>query len=147
MKWFFVFAMALFSACSSIPTNLEQPKVDLQKVDVTNSDFSKAQLVFNFLVHNPNSVPIAVDQVDYALKLNDKPFTKGVLDQGLKVGANSSVVVPLPIQVSYSDLASSLSSFLQQGSSKYQIEGEVKLGLFSIPFSENGEVKLSDLQK
>lgn len=143
MKIILSLSLILFlSACMSIPKNLIEPKVDLQNVDVSDANFSEATLIFQFLVQNPNEIPLAVDSVDYDLALNGKPLTKGTLEEGLKVGSKSSAVIPLPIRVKYSDLASSLSSLLSQGSTPYQVKGAVKVGLFSIPFDKQGEVKL-----
>lgn len=143
---FLVLFFLMFCSCATIPKDLKQPDVALQKVDVNPASFEDLNMIFHFLVHNPNPVPLAVDQVKYNLKINGKPLTEGILDQGLKVGANSSVEVPLPIALKSSQLFSSVSQFLQQGSSKYQINGSVKVGLFSIPFNQNGEVHLSDLK-
>jgi LEA14-like dessication related protein len=129
-------------ACSGLPTNLIQPKVNLQQVNVADPTFSDATMIFQFVVENPNAVDLKVDQVNYDLALNGKPFTKGILEKGLQVGANSSAVIPVPIRVRYSDLASSIGDFLRNGSTPYEVQGSVKMGFFSIPFKKLGEVQL-----
>lgn len=134
-------------ACSSLPTSLEKPDVNLQQVEVSDASLTNADLVFNFLVKNPNPIPVSVDKVDYALNLNGRPFTKGALEKGLKVGAHESVMVPLPINVKYSDLSQSVVDILQRGSTKYQLKGSVKVGLFSIPFEQTGNFNLSELSQ
>lgn len=133
--------------CTMIPKNLADPKVDLTSVNVEKASFTDATLIFNFQVFNPNQIALEVDQIDYNLKVNGKPFTQGTLEKGLQVGANSTVSVPLPVAIRYTDLTSSLTSFLSQGVTPYEIGGSVKLGLLSVPFSKSGELKLSDLQK
>jgi LEA14-like dessication related protein len=134
-------------ACALLQQPLAEPKVNLQKVDVTSASLSDAVLVFNFMVDNPNAVPLNVDQVTYNLNINGKPLTKGILEQGFKVGANSSINVPLPIQIRYSDLSNSISDLWRQGSTPYEVEGAVKLGLLSIPYKKSGEIKMSDIKQ
>lgn len=133
----------MLSACVGIPKNLIEPKVELQNVSVADPTFSEATLVFNFQVENPNPIPLKVDTIRYNLALNGKPFTTGELKEGLNVESNATKVIPLPVRVRYSDLASGISSLLQSGSTPYNVDGSVKIGLFSIPFKENGEVKIS----
>jgi len=137
-----LFFSLFFSACLSIPKNLIEPKVELQSVQVQDPTFSDATLVFQFQVENPNTVPLEVDSLNYNLQLNGKQFTEGSVSEGLKVGSQSTATLPLPIRVKYSDLAGSISSFLSQGSTPYQVQGAVRMGLFSIPFQKEGEVKL-----
>lgn len=129
-------------SCSSIPRNLIEPKVHLQNVKVQDPTFSDATMVFNFQVENPNSVPLEVDALNYKIHLNGTPFTEGSMTEGLKVGPQTSALIQLPIQVKYSDLIQSLTGFLSQGMTPYQVEGSVRMGFFSIPFKKEGEVRL-----
>ena len=141
------FGISLLLACANLATHLKDPEVQLQQVALGDADFSKATLIFHFLVKNPNSVELSVDQLQYQLQVNGKPLTEGILEEGLRVAANSSVVIPLPIAMKYSDLGNSLSSLLSQGSSPYQLKGSVKMGLLRLPFEKTGELNLADLQK
>jgi LEA14-like dessication related protein len=133
--------------CAVLKTNLQEPQVQLQQVDLGEAGLTDATLIFNFRVQNPNAVALTVDQVDYRFQLNDKPLTKGLINQGLKVGAHSSVTIPVPIRVNYTDLTNSLSDLFKQGSSPYRLDGTVKVGLLSIPFQKTGELNLAELQK
>lgn len=137
-----VYLLVSMSACLSVPKNLVEPKVNLQAVDVKDATFSDATLLFQFQVENPNAVPIEVDSLNYNLKLNGQNFTEGSVNEGLKVGANSQTTIPLPIRVKYTDLTSSLSQLISRGSTPYELNGSVKMGLFSIPFKKEGEVRL-----
>lgn len=136
--------MGLLMSCASWQEKWEDPKIALQEVNVEKAGLTEATLVFQFLVENPNSKTIKVDKVDYALSVRGKSLTQGVLEKGLEVGAKSSLMVPLPVRVKYSDVFESLASLLKDEMLPYQMEGKVKMGLFSIPFKKQGEVKLRE---
>ncbi len=146
-RMLFVLFLSLISGCSTLTGALKDPELQLQQVDLGEADLSKATLIFHFLVKNPNSVDLSVDQLEYKLQVNGKPLTAGVLEEGLRVGARSSVTIPLPVAIKYSDLSSSLSQLFSQGSSAYLLSGIVKMGLLRLPFEKKGELNLSDLQK
>lgn len=133
--------------CSSFTSNLIPPIVQLQQIDLGEATLNDATLIFQLAVENPNLVPLKVDKVNYQFLLNGQALTKGILDRGLAVEAHSKTLIPVPIQVKYSDLAHSLRDLLQQGRSPYQLDGTVHLGWIQVPFQQIGELKLSDLQK
>jgi LEA14-like dessication related protein len=146
MRILAIILLFVLSSCAILETAVEKPRVNLREVNVQDPSATEATLVFNFLVDNPNSIPLKVDQVDYTVKLNGKDFTKGVMDKGVSIGANSSALVPLPIRIKYTDVFNSVSELISKGTTPYQVEGAVKLGLLSIPFKDAGEVKLSELK-
>lgn len=141
------FWMVTCVSCASLTPQLEKPVLNLKTVEVAGLDSSKVNLVFRLDVQNPNTVPVAVDRVQYALKLNDRSFTEGVLEKGLKVGPQETVEIPVPVSIPLNALVSSFSDFLNQGASNYELQGSVKWGLLSLPFSQKGVLKLSDFQK
>lgn len=137
-------SVSLLASCAATNAlrDLVEPKVELKNVEVKEAGFQDARLLFNLEVQNPNAREIAVDQLNYIIKLNGKKFTEGTANENLKVGANSSAVIGLPVKVKYSDLASSLADLMKNRLINYELEGDVKLGLFSIPFEKLGVVEL-----
>lgn len=145
MKYTFILLLALqvgLLGCASKLQNLREPKVELQNVKVKELGFDTAKLLFNFTVQNPNPVEVAVDEIQYNLKLNGKDFTKGTLSENLKVGPESSVVIPLPVNFKYQDFAGNLSEFIKNRKMDYQVDGDIRLGLISIPYKKSGQVEL-----
>lgn len=147
MKFFSAVIAFWLAACSTLNTALVQPTVDLKSVKVANATLADATLIFNFQVQNPNEIAISVDRIKYALSVNGQPLTNGILDQGLKVNGKSLINVPLPVPIKYTDLGSSLATFLGQEITPYEITGDVQAGFLTIPFQQKGDLKLSDLRK
>lgn len=123
----------------------ESPKVTLTNVDVSHASLTGATLNFHFHIENPNDYALSLDQIEYALALDGKPFTSGVFDKKLKVEGKGILDVPLPIQVEYKNVLASIAGFLRRKQTDYALEGSAKIGLFKIPFGKKGEVKMSDL--
>ncbi len=136
-----------FSLQSCATLKLQSPTVQLVNIDMNSPSLLDATLIFNLLVKNPNSVDVKIDQVDYSVKLNNKQFTSGTLNQAVVLPANSSAKVAVPAPIKFTDLSDSVAGLLQSGSTPYQISGTVKTGLLRIPFNEKGDLKLSDLKK
>lgn len=134
-----------FYGCASL--KLQPPTVVLVNIDLQSPTFNDATLIFNLIVKNSNAVEVKIDKVDYSVKLNNKQFTSGVLDQPITLPAKASAKVIVPVPFKYSDLSDSVAGLLQTGSSPYQIVGHVQMGLLAIPFNEKGVFKLSDLKK
>lgn len=130
--------------CATKLQNLKEPQVELKNVKVKELGMSDVKLLFNFSVQNPNPVEVAVDEIEYNLKLNGKDFTKGTLSENLKVGPESSVVIPLPVSFKYQDLFGNLSELLKSRKLDYEVDGSINLGLLSIPYKKSGLVELKD---
>lgn len=130
--------------CASQYMNLQEPKVELKDVTVKELGVEDAQLQFNFSVNNPNPVEVAVDEIEYSLKLNGKPFTDGILRENLKVGPQSSVVIPLPVSFKYKDFMNSLSDLLKKRKMDYQVDGSLHLGPLAVPYKKSGQFELKE---
>lgn len=136
-------ACAAGLGCSAIGKRLvEQPKVALDRVNVRDVGGSGATVVFGVRVDNPNPFALKVDALRYEVEIGGKPLSTGQLDQAAEVAGNGNTVVEIPIAVKYSDVFSSLTSFLSNGSSTYRIKGDATFGLFTIPFDQSGDLKL-----
>lgn len=130
--------------CAHKLQNLKEPEVELKNVNVKELGMSAAKLVFNFTVQNPNPVEVAVDEIDYNLKVNGKDFTKGTLSENLKVGPESSVVIPIPLSLKYGEIIGNLADFLKNKKLNYEIDGDIRLGLLSIPYKKSGLVEVKE---
>lgn len=142
MKISILLLFLFLSSCAYLQNNLQKPEINLKKVDVKDMTLKDAQFIFDFAVKNPNKLTLVIDQVTYNLELNGKPFTQGTFEKKINLAPESSSTVALPIRVRYNDLMQSLSDYLQDRTVQYKLNGSVKLGAFSIPFDDKGEVEL-----
>jgi LEA14-like dessication related protein len=102
-------------------------------------------LRFDLKVENPNPVGISVRNVTYDLKINSRNFTKGTLDQGLKLPANGTGVIQLPVTVPYFDLFDSVAELFKRETVAYDLSGTVGVGPFDIPYRSSGELPIPKL--
>jgi LEA14-like dessication related protein len=138
----FVICLGL-SGCASLGKSLlEQPKISLDTVAFKDMATDGVTAVFRVKVDNPNALSLRMDSLHYELELAGRPFSKGDVDQAVEVGGHGTALVDLPVRLKYSDLVSSLMSFLGKGATQYKITGAAKVSLFTIPFEHVGELKL-----
>lgn len=138
-------ALTAFTACSSLTKDLlkdpEVKVIDLQVTDVTLQDVS---IAVQMNIKNPNAIPLKLDQVTYALKFSGEQVTAGVFDQGINVPARGEGNVTVPFKFKYSSVGNLITSlFNNTFTREYELDGAAKLGVFSIPFNQKGEVKFN----
>jgi len=138
--WF----LLLLQGCSGAPffRDLLEPEVKVKNVKVMQANLQEALLNVNMMVYNPNSYEIALDEINYRIKLNGRRFSEGVARENLKVGPKATTLIPLPLTVKYSDLLLSLDDIAKGRQLTYDVEGDAKVGLFAIPFSKAGNLDL-----
>lgn len=135
--------IGVVSGCSSFAEKIvEQPKVGLDKVEVTNVSTTGATVLFKVRVANPNGFALKVDSVKYNVEIGGNNLGDGTLDKGAKVEAHSEAVIPIPVPVKYTEVFSSVMSFLSEGKSKYRIRGDAAIGPLTIPFDKTGDLKI-----
>jgi LEA14-like dessication related protein len=142
MKSLILLTFIFLSSCAYLSGKVQNPIVNLKKVDVQDLSFDKANLVFNFAIENPNKMALNIDQVTYNLELNEKPFAQGVFDEKINLKPESSTSVALPVKIKYTDFMHSVSDYLQDKNIHYKLGGSVKMGALSIPFNNKGIVEI-----
>jgi LEA14-like dessication related protein len=134
------FTSVIFS-CSTL--TLKDPQVEVTRVDVANVSAKDMTLNLKLKVDNPNSIPLNLDKVTYALKFAGNAVTEGTVDQKVIVPANGVGEVVIPLKFQYQMLDSLLGALLNKSATKnYELNGSAQLGILSIPFSKKGEVNL-----
>jgi LEA14-like dessication related protein len=129
------------TGCSSLKKAVESPKITLDNIRVVNLGLLEAQLDVVLNIANPNSIDFDVKGLTYVLDINSKQVTSGTLKEPVKVLANKTTTVSLPLAVKYSDVLSSALKLLQKDGLPYHILGKVQIGPFNIPFDKEGMLK------
>lgn len=136
----------LMSACSTLPSNFETPKISI--VGITTKDVALFEQRFDvqLRIQNPNDFDLGLNGIRFDIELNNKEFGKGM--------SPAKVIVPrLGSEVVTGELITGLGSFLRQvqgmnastATLLYHLKGTafaVSPGDFTIPFDESGEVDL-----
>ena len=132
----------LFQGCSSLEQAGQivagsKPTGQVKGVSLTGLDVNGVDLAFDVEVENPNPVKIALDHLDYDLKLLDRSFLQGEQPMGLSLAANGRSQVKLPVRLTYERLLGSYRQLSKRDEVPYRLE----LGLgFDVPLL--GRVRL-----
>jgi LEA14-like dessication related protein len=101
-------------------------------------------LAFDVKVDNPNPVAISLAGLDYDLKLLGSRFLQGEQPTGLKVAANGSSQVQVPLRLGFQQLMSSYRQLKGAERADYQLDLGMGfdvplLGRVRVPISYKGE--------
>ncbi|AGH96317.1 LEA type 2 family protein [Pseudobdellovibrio exovorus] len=143
--WISAVLVLMLSSCSSLTKDLlKDPEVKVIDFKVTNVTLEDVSVAVQMNIKNPNPIPLKLDAVNYALKFSGEKVTEGVFDDGVNVPASGENNVTVPFRFKYSSLGNLVTSLLNNTFTReYELDGSAKLGIFSIPFKQKGEVKFN----
>jgi len=127
------------------------PVISLQSLKVESLNFTGATLALKLLVNNPNNFSVALNSLNYDLKINGKQWASGKSQTLGNIREKQKSVITLPVSVSLMDLGAGFSNLLKGGEElNYAIVGKLNastsnklIGNFDIPFDNNGRVKIA----
>jgi LEA14-like dessication related protein len=147
-----IFLLPALTACQSINSVIQEPKLALKSVDIANISFSGVDLITHIDIENPNSFTLPTPKIDWAVSINSNPFLKGVFSGGSSIKGQEQVTVNLPLTIPYDALYKTFTSLILSKEAAYNIA----LGIsFPIPLLENkvfplnysGQIPLLQLPK
>jgi len=137
--------VVLFSGCASWDKLVQKPTASFTNMHLRQADLTEGTAVFNFDINNP--IPIRAGRITYNLKLNDRDFVSGEIDQGMNLAAGSTSRLSVPITLQYLDFFDSLSQLWKAKGAKYTLTGGFVVGPFTIPFQAHGNFDLPKIPK
>lgn len=136
----FTLTATLVGCGSMLEKVVKKPKVELDRVDLTDTNLTSTTMVFVFEIDNPNGFDLNVDEITYKVHLADKEFASTKISDATKIPANGKSFVRIPLPVSYAKLWGGLGQLFNRQAVTYKIEGDAKLGPLKIPFNEDGKI-------
>lgn len=132
--------------------SIKKPTAQIVDTKITSLSFTQADLEFNVKINNPNTVDINLAGLDYQFKLDDNQFLAGNKNDALKIAANGSNNITIPLSLKYEDIYKIVTALSGKGVSKYSFEGGVSfnlpvLGNVRLPLSKSGDVPLVKIPK
>jgi len=104
-----------------VKSNTRLPKVTFEGAKISHLSLSKADLIFDLKISNPNPVSISLAGFDYDFLLNGNTFVKGDNKDGLSIEANGESTVQAPVSLSFSEIYKTIRSFQKQDSAAYNV--------------------------
>ena len=151
----------LLSGCAQLAKQAEtiKPTAKLVGTRLAGIDFDKVDLVFDLAVENKNPVALKLAGLEYDVKIENQSLVSGVTAKGIKIKANSTSAVALPVTLKFADLKKLPGEIWGKDRLAYQLDTKFNLklpviGNYAIPVSTSGElpvpklpgIKLSDVK-
>jgi len=104
-------------------------------------------LLFDVSIDNPNALEVDLDSYTYELEIENKPLISGTENKLLQIPSDSTLVLPVPMNVSYSELYNFISSYKDNETVSYTFRSsflvDVPLvGPVRVPVEKKGEFPL-----
>lgn len=141
----------LLLGCAAVSKLIQKPSVTFQKARLTDFSFSDLTLNIDLAVRNPNPIGVSLAGYDYEFMINNKKFLAGEATQKVRVLANATSTVSIPIGIKFKKLYELFSAAKSSDELPYQVAGHVlvnlPIGPFRIPFSAKGKLPTVKIPK
>lgn len=143
-------------AAACVP-DIEEPAVRLVGVRLGGLGVEGGLLYVRLSVVNPNDFALEADGLTYDVDLRDPgaegagwvDVTQGTFQEDVRIEANDSSVIEVPVEFTYRGLGGAVRSLLRTGTVDYRISGTVALQeplSTEIPYRHSGTVAVLDSQ-
>ena len=147
----FLFGVTLFN-CAELQqlASIQKPKLNVEKVRVTDMTFNSADLAFDVKINNPNPLSVQLAGFDYDFLLEGTSFLKGEQNSQLNITANGESKIQIPLTLQFKELYKSYQALKNRDSTAYQLKCGLRfnlpvLGKVKIPVSKKGHLPLVKL--
>jgi LEA14-like dessication related protein len=142
--FFLMTGWLMMSACSSFNGLVKDPVVHVTEFKLANVSSEGVSIDLGLNVQNPNSVPLKLDAVNYALNISGEKVTEGTFDKGVNIPAGGEGTVYIPLKFQFTSVGNLLSGLMDRSLTKdYELTGSAKLGYISVPFVQKGTINLN----
>lgn len=135
----------VLGACAMLHGLRESPQVALADIQLAKAGLMESEFLLHLRVTNPNDVAFEVSALSCVLKLDDRPFARGVASSRTRVGPYDSALVPVSVYASVTDMAGVGGA----APARYELEGTVLLDVHGSrlkrPFVSRGQLSLDRL--
>jgi len=119
----------------------------IKSVALESFSLEKGEVVLAINMFNPNSFSIPITGLNFDLSLNSKPLGKINSDKNFELQANKLANISLPIKVDTTKIMRTLASLLFQKTVSYEVTGNIKTPLLTIPYTKKNKILVKDLLK
>jgi LEA14-like dessication related protein len=138
------------AACASIGRAvIAQPEVTLRDVRLTAVGFDGGTFLVLLKVYNPNDFDLDASDLTYQVLVDDAVIGEGSDKDPVTIPAMDSMMVKLPLHISWATAGPAGQSLIRAGAVNYEIKGSMKIasGVGNIPFSYDQRGQFNALRK
>jgi len=145
--------LTLFLAgCAELTRHAEaiKPTAKLTGMNLKSIDFEKAELLFDFAVENKNPVTLDLAGLDYNLIIAEQSLISGVTAKGIKLKANSTSPVQVPVTLKFDDLKKLPGEIWGKDNFDYKLDTVINvmlpyIGNYAVPVTKTGQLPVPKL--
>ena len=145
--------LALLAACSTLPSNLVAPTIEVVAVQVTSADMFAQRFKLRIRVVNPNDLELPVRGLDYEVLMMGDAFAEGVSNESFLLPARGEAEFDMMVTTNFVSSFGRLLSRVSGGKLEnvdYEIVGHVMLDkgmVRKVPFNHRGTVDFTKVLK
>ncbi|GEM_PF-1568318 len=152
--YFCVMSMIPFAGCKHIMALLnaafKKPTMTYKTMHLKNVSFKGMNMDFEFLLNNPNAVGVTLSSLRYKLDIDGSTLLQGTSSRSIRVEANGSSPVRLPLGVEFRKFVKSMMAFFQKRdyvpyAIAVEFGIETPIGNITIPLSHKANVPVPKL--
>ena len=122
-----------------------KPTAKVTGTRLANITFEQVDLVFDLAVENKNPITLDLAGLDYDLKIENQSLVSGVTAKAVKLKANSTSPVQLPVTLKFDDLKKLPGELWNKDKLAYDLQTTFNINLpvignYAIPVSKQGEL-------
>lgn len=149
------------TGCAQLAKQVDtvKPTAKLTGTHLADIDFDQVDLVFDLAVDNKNPIELDLAGLDYELKIENQSLVSGVTAQAIKLKANSTSPIQLPVTLKFDDLKKLPGELWNKDKLAYELQTRFNINLpvignYAIPVDKKGElpvpripdIKLKDIK-
>ena len=143
---FFILLLLFYNGCNCL--RIKPPIIKLHSISLTGFDREGINLEVYMNLFNPNKFGATLVDLEYDIILNNIPFGTGKYQEQIKLIANDTSLIILPIKVYYKNLPQNAIKIILEGNVPYHIIGKVgiqtPLGVYHHKLDLEDEIKVAD---
>jgi len=144
---FLLLVIFTLASCAQLTKHADavKPTAKLSGMRLANINFEQVDLIFDLAVENTNPVALDLAGMDYDFKIANQSLVSGVTAQAIKIKANSTSPVQLPVTLKFADLKKLPGELWDKDTFVYQLDTIFNINLpvfgnYAIPVSKGGEL-------
>jgi LEA14-like dessication related protein len=133
MRWIIaaviLLLIGIISGCALLQKSIKEPTVSIEKIRLDTLGLDGAAPLAQVRIDNPNRVGTTLEGLNYTLHLNDQRLLSGSSDETIRIGANESRLITLPVSIDFKEAAGSIGSLTRAPQATYHLTVDAKLNL------------------
>lgn len=142
-----LFLILVITGCAELAKHAEtiKPTAKLAGAHITNINFDQLDLVFDLEVDNKNPVALDLAGLDYDFKVEGQSLVSGVTAKAIKLKANATSPVQLPVTLKFDDLKKLPGEIWNKDKLAYDLSTTFNvvlpiIGNYAIPVNKQGQL-------